>query len=151
MASSRLLVPQPTDVEARVRAQLAALDARVRALEVVRGGPYVTKVIDAAGPLPLSAVLPTYGGRLLLIASGSGYTTSAPTSSEGLTLSINGTAVANSFMGMNVNNLHETVPTLIWGPTVPTQTLPLTIGLGHTTNFLSDANDRYSLIAIELL
>lgn len=151
MANSRLLIPQPLHPDARIQEKLAALDVRLRAVESLFSPVRITTIISAIGPLPLSANLATYGGKLLLIASGSGYTSSAPAAGEGFNVEINGTAVVSSIIGINVNGVHAAVPTVAWGPTVPTGTLPLTIGLTATTNFLTDGADRFTVLAIELL
>lgn len=151
MSDTRILGPQFMNKDARLQGQLAQLEARLRNLEAQRAGFIITNIITAVGPLPLTGLLTTFGGRLLLIASGSGFTSAAPISGEGMNVQIGGTTVVTDYVGINVNGVHAALPMVSWGPTVPSGSSPLTIGLTATTNFTTDANDRFTVIAIELL
>lgn len=151
MTGSRILTPQAIDPDLRNPARLAAIEARLRALEFSRSGLYMTTVISAAGPLPLSATLNTYGGRLLIIASGSGYTTSAPVTGQGMNVNLNGTTVVTSSIGINANSVHQALPMVCYGPASVVHASPQTISLSATASFLTDATDLFTVLAIELL
>jgi hypothetical protein len=102
---------------------------------------------NTPGPLTLSASFTTHGGTVLLIVSGSGYTTTAGTI-IGMNILVDGTSRGASKIYANAASTHVPfvpVELVITGLTAASHTLALTAIAGT----LSDANDFFTATVIE--
>jgi hypothetical protein len=91
-------------------------------------------IINAAGPLPISATFtPVQDGPVILTVTSTAWSSSAP-NKIGIEVLLNGSVIGSATLFANQNSVHMTLPTLFLHAVIPSnqpQKIAIT-ALGHT-------------------
>ena len=117
------------------------------------GGPGVVAATEPFanqnGPLPVTGMFTSMGGRLLVTISGSCFRTAVGSGTLGLDVAIDGTKVGSINGFTNEPQSHRTLPTR----TFVLQTVPAgnhNISLAVQPDTVTDTNDYFNVTVVEL-
>lgn len=122
---------------------------RVDGADVVAANISQSSVINTSGPLPHSGTFSSSGGKILLMASGSGYHTSGADSLIGMTVKLDGTLIGYARVFTNEASSHKAfVPAFIVLSNVGDGTH--TVLLEQWSETSSDSNDYFFVAVAEI-
>ena len=107
------------------------------------------QVITTGGPLPASGTYQSKGGRLIISAAGSGFTTGQPDRLIGMTVFVNGSNKGTAQIWSNQINEHRAFVSVF--PVVNVPKGQVTIRLEKlNADTVTDAQDYYRVTVVEL-